>query len=561
MVKLQTTLKRLLLTVGILLLGTLVACGGGGGGVSVGDSGGGGVAVAGGGGSGAAPGDGGAATPTAVEIPALDTVSDLPYITGVVAGGSFSVSSLKSVRATKAILTVGDPFSSLPHNAATAVACETGLQWRMMLDGSMRSDINLCTTKVAGTQASAAGINLYDGAVHYYEVINPGSGPSKFKVQFTKDSTVGITGYQAFGCYADASQASYQNYAISGSSITIAAKGYDPIKNIPRSNMSLVGTINAVESTQYDTKVVSYQFSGNSVAAAAHGSMTQTATHMLLNSRAWYGGIPWIYASTDLTNPSGDDPHFYELGAGAGTLTAYGTAMTACWNNALSSVECLAGDYNYDAISGGGTIPTAYDGDPATFTFTGSEASDCVGTAEFTVDNNSAAMTTCIQNFTIDDLGYTVDCADYYPDWLVNVTIDHTASADNGDTLSTNPASPTVFVTETSPEFIISANQSPDQSTFNSSTIVLTRLTPAEDADWLWLRDTAFWGNDIGHTWINDHEYSFAPPTINMSQVQTFSLTIKGGGGGVKNQSAGTLPGDITYYFNVEYGAGGGGGR
>lgn len=379
MVCLRTYIKRLSLIAGVLLLGTLVACGGGGS-VSVGGSGG---DISGGSGAGATPIDtggdggddgelaptGGGGTPVAVEIPALGDVNNLPFISGVVVNSTSSslsaqLSTSKSFKPSKSMLpqaAVAAPEGGIILSGAedfdandSMTACATAQQWQdIWKKNSQTNDFALCKIKATVQLAEDNAIDPYDEAYHIFE-----DGTSKTRFRVIRNSSNVIQNLEFSTCDVDVhtglgTQTSYSLYTISGETITISTKYFTQsleVAALPtqagRFNTgnvaTLAGTLYAEDPTQYTAKSITnlstsdmwrddgagtyhLETANNSISA-----LVQEPDRVLIDSGSYeyrtVGGVildtTGLYSSATITNPDGTTfiPANYRMFQGAGTL-------------------------------------------------------------------------------------------------------------------------------------------------------------------------------------------------------------------------------------------------
>lgn len=282
---LRSYMKRLSLVAGVLLLGTLVACGGGGS-VSVGGSGG---DISGGSGAGATPIDtggddgelaptGGGGTPVAVEIPALGDVNNLPFISGVVVNSTSSslsaqLGTSKSFKPSKSILpqtAVAAPEGGIILSGAedfdandSMTACATAQQWQdIWKKNSQTNDLALCKIKATVQLAEDNAIDPYDEAYHIFE-----DATSKTRFRVIRNSSNIIQNLEFSTCDGSGTQTSYSLYTISDQTITISTKYFT--QNLEAAALpsqasrfntgnvaTLTGTLYAEDPTQYTAKSI-----------------------------------------------------------------------------------------------------------------------------------------------------------------------------------------------------------------------------------------------------------------------------------------------------------------
>lgn len=506
------TIRRVLLGLGILFLATASACGAGGG-------------------SNATPSVGGS-SPVAIEIPA---VSGLPFASGTVISSSGSLSApTKSMGKTVAI--TGNPAATAN---ASFHACKTHNSIGMMTDAMLRSDVNTCILQAVSSTAEAKGVNLYSGKDVIYSVNtnNSTEAPNKFKVNITRDANQNITKSTLYGCNASGQNA-FQQYQISGSTVTISEKGYDPVSKLVRSVISVEGTVSSTDSTQFvDSKSGTFRFSGDTLMTGANtgtGLMTQYPASVLVNTLFVPGGSQHLVGSADFSNATSGaafDPRSYQMGAGAATFTQYDVTRVGCWEGTvLLPVTCLATDSNYIAMSreAATTPDILYD----VYGFSGSEIWDCTGKDAFAVSDYGSAVNSCLEKFSLN--WSEIDCSalDTNTTWLVQAT-DGT-----GGSLSTTEGSPT-NVTTGAGILYISENWAANTSSFNNTTIQLTDLTTNAAV------------NLYGETWNSTHKELLAYYSYSN---HNYKLVITGGASGIKSASGSTLSASKTYYFMVNGG-------
>lgn len=486
-------------------------------------------------GGGAAPtGIGG--TPVAVEVPALGSVSDLPFASGIVMGGSGSISApLKSVN--KSVAITGTPFTSATKSYH---ACKMFNSTGLMMDAILRSDVNTCILQAVATQAKTAGVNLYSGSDVIYSV-NTNSNteaPSKFKVNITRNSSNVITQSKLYACNSSPQQNVYQAYQISGNDVSIYAKGYDPVSNLMRSLITVEGTVSSSDTTQFvDSKTGTFRFYGDSLmtgATTGTGIMTQYPSNVVVNTLFIPGGSQHLVGSADFTNTTSGatfDPLLYQMGAGAATFTQYDVTTTGCWDGTLLlPVTCLASNSNYVAMAAktATTPDILYD----IYGFGTGEQWDCLGTDSFTISDYDTAVNSCIARFTLDWSETDCSTLDTNTTWLVQAT------DGNGTNLSTTEGTYT-NVTTGAGGLYISSNWATNTSTFNDTTIQLIDLTTNTAVD------------IYGETWNSTNKELFVYYGYTN---HNYKLTITGGASGIKSASGSTLPASKVYYFMVNGG-------
>lgn len=516
-----TTMRRVLLGLGILLLASASACGGGGG-------------------SSAAPSAG--SDPVAVEIPALGEISGLPFASGNVIAISGSLSApVKSIGNThfntgKTVAITSNPAAS---SDASFHACKMHNSTGMMTDAMLRSDVNTCILQAVADQAEAAGVNLYSGSDVIYSVNTNGNTdvPDKFKVNITRNSSNAITQSVLQGCIG--SQFSvYQKYLISGNDVSIYAKGYDPVSKLARSLITVEGTVSSSDPTQFvNSKGGIFRFFGDSLMSGATtgtGYMTQYPASVLINTLFVPGGSQHLVGSADFSNATSGatfDPRAYQMGAGAATFTQYDVSSTGCWEgNALLSMTCDTTDSNYIAQSR--ETSTTPDIQYDVYAFTESEGWACDGDPTFTISDYESAVNNCISRFSIN--WSETDCSTLNTNttWLVQAT------DGAGGSLSTTEGTYT-NVTTGAGNLYISSNWAASTSTFNDTTIQLTDLTTNTAVDL------------YGETWNSTSKelllyYGYSN--------HNYKLTITGGTSGIRSASGSSLSASRTYYFMVNGG-------
>lgn len=403
MANLQSTLKRLSLAVGILLLASFSACGGGGG-VSIG---GGGGDIGGGsgititddgddGGGELAPGGGGG-TPVAVEIPALGDVNNLPFVTGEVVGvisNSLSAQlstgkSIQSVQSLQPQAATSPPDGGILLSGEeefeagdSMTACATAQQWQSIWKkNSQTNDLALCKIKASVQQAEDNDVDPYDGNYH---ILTTDEGSKKIRFRVIRDSSNLIQRLEFFACQGSPSpiQESYSLYTVSGRSITIYTKYYSqaiidvatPPNLYNEGNIAtLTGTLYEADPTTYTAKNLVNLHTrellisdGSTYSAStrdnAISALTQGPSSVLIDEGTYeyrevddttttYG----LYSSADISNPSGINfnPANYRMFQGAGVLTDadliksyYGYA-----DNYVAQPDSLSECWNNDMLS------------------------------------------------------------------------------------------------------------------------------------------------------------------------------------------------------------------
>jgi hypothetical protein len=494
-----------------------------------------------GGGGGAAP-TGGGGTPVAVEIPALGSVGDLPFASGVVIAGSSDLSApFKSATHSttalgKTVAITGNPASS---SATSFHACKMHNSVGMMTDAMLRSDVSTCILQAVASQAETAGVNLYSGSDVIYSVNTNSSAdaPNKFKVNITRNSSNVITQSVLQGCNSS-QQNVYQKYQISGNDVAIYAKGYDPVSKLTRSLITVNGTVSSSDSTQFvDSKDGTFRFYGDTLISGATtgtGFMTQYPSNVVVNTLFVPGGSQHLVGSADFSNSTSGatfDPTAYQMGAGAATFTQYDATTIGCWEGtSLLPVTCLTSGSNYVAMAA--ETSTTPDIQYDVYGFTTAEQWDCQGSDSFTVTNYDSAVDSCIDRFTLN--WSEIDCSslDTNTTWLVQAT------DGVGTSLSTTEGTYTNITTGAG-NLYISSNWAANTSSFSDTTIQLTDLTTNTTVD------------IYGETWNSTNKelllyYGYSN--------HNYKLTITGGASGIKSASGSTLSASKTYYFMVNGG-------
>lgn len=333
---------RRILSIYVLTLGlslSLLGCGGGGGSLP---------SIGGPGGNNAAP-TGGADSPVAVEIPAVNDIGNLVYVTGEVMGGAVAMSQSKSLNSMAAGgagkgMGIGTPFSK----GKSLAACETSNQfWRMTEVGS-QTDLTLCIVQTSIAPAARdKGIDIADGAAHDFKVTfhkNDGT-TSRLDLRLSLQMENNTAADFRMQACAGGKQIHHNRQVINGNTVKIHSKD---IKDDGRDEVRVDGELNS--NFQYMQKRIYSRDAGEKESGGySHDSTMDQFPHSgtldgfrtfenngSTESARLYSVFDLSYGATSLL----PDPTSYLIGNGAAHYNAYGTIdATECWNGETQEVD------------------------------------------------------------------------------------------------------------------------------------------------------------------------------------------------------------------------------
>lgn len=438
----------------------------------------------------AAP-SGGVDTPVAVEIPAVNTISEIAYITGpVVAAVSGDLASKSASSLKVATTDTYGPGSSLN-------ACQTANVTRELLNSGSRADSTICLLKnEIAPDMTTAGIDIYDGNDHDVAIWSSSQGETGlFKMRFniTKNNSDAITQIIMYTCEctdSDCSSSTQSNYTkevfnSEGSDVTITSK---VVETDYSATIAVTGTLNA--DVQYLSKTVTQSDRQENSGSMGGGDtlsqralMTQDATtgtvdgFQTINGNTSHAERIYSYLGITYTgDPAADlDLTQYDLGTGAGRYIDDILDQTNCWdeNGDVASFPCTP--YS-DAIQD--KTPMEVTDIPAvSFVVGESDYIDCSTVIpEFTRGselNPVAVETSTCSGFQELDSHMSCYTSTYaiYASFTVTPTI-------NGATLSTDMNNPTRV--GTAPTLVITTNYPPQPTMFTTSSVSLA-VPPLEN--------------------------------------------------------------------------------
>lgn len=504
-------LKPILLVLGIAFMATWTACGGAGS-------------------SGAAP-TGGGDTPVTVDIPAVNTASDLVYMTGpVVSIGSGSLSAKSTKSMDKDILKNISTGSAFTGNSYTA--CQTSNVTRELLKSASNADMELCF--LAGyiiPALQAQGVEVYNRDVDAGLWVKTGQGTGKLLLRFNiqRNSSNAITDFKMYIC-SDTSQTQFthETFSADGESVTILGK---EVGSDYTATNNVTGDLSAGQYTSKHVEQSSYQESGGSIRTQS-STMDQLATSATVNGFSVNAGLTtqqiriysvfgFLYGGL-LTDPL--DLGLYYMTSGAGHLIDNGfvTASGDDLVNDVDGISCWDTDGNVASTEGCSSAitqePVAVSTvSPATYS-TGETidcsvlvAEDLANTLAYTYGSESNPLE--IENSTCSgfaELDSHMDCYDLvYGDFTVTVTI-------GGNTPSTISDRPSILGT-TTPTIILTTNFPAYQSSFIAQLAILTAPTPYSGNV---LSDRDF----TSDKWSGNGTILTLHPTLVTGRVYTFTL-------------------------------------
>lgn len=511
------------------------------------------TACGGGTGGGAAP-TGSSGTPVAVEIPAVNDISDIVYLTGpvvTVAGGNLSAKSATPFKvATTATYGSG----------SAQTACETANVMNGLLKSGALPDLEICLLKndIASGMA-AQGIDIYDGQNHDAAIwVSKSSGIelAKFRFNITRNSDDFITQFTMYVCACANAQCSVSSqseytkevFNPDSNSVTITSKS---VEEDYSSSMAVTGTLNS--SVQYLTKSItqSDRQVSNGTTFTQSSTMVEDATTALVDgfqrASATTTQDVRIYSYLGFTytgDPAADiDLALYNYGAGAGNLIDDILSETQCWdgNGLVASFPCAP----YSTAIEGKTPMTVSDVPAVTFVPGASDYVDCSTIAPSytagSASNPISIETSACSGFK--DLDSHMDCYDdIYGGFTVAVTI-------NGNALSTDKNRPSRV--GTTPTIVLTTNYTPYTGSFfanlngNTGTIVLQADDPYGGSI---LTSTDFESSDwvSAATAQNPEAMSLSfQPTLNASHG-TYTFTL---GTDLSGINLDKIPAALTYYI------------
>lgn len=341
-------------TLGLLV--SLLACGGGGG-----TGGGGGIGNGTTAGNGAAPTSSGG-PPIAIEIPAVQDINDLVYISGQVMSNAVSLSQSKTSKS----LAVGTEnkgigISTKFSEGKSQAACETSNQfWRMTEVGS-RTDLTLCVLQTdIAPAAERKGIHIADGEAHDFAVtVHDADGStSKMDLRLSLKIPQGAPAEFIMQACGGGKQALYNRQTVTGNSVRISSR---EVKGDGRSEIHADGEINA--DFQFVKKTVAFRDAGKKdTHTYSHDSTLEQFSHSgILDGFSTHENgenkeSAQLYSAFDLSYGSSSllpDPTAYLIGDGAAHYKAYGVLdVTECWDGDTLEKKGGTCDPYLDMVSG-----------------------------------------------------------------------------------------------------------------------------------------------------------------------------------------------------------------
>ncbi|PIR20091.1 MAG: hypothetical protein COV45_08955 [Deltaproteobacteria bacterium CG11_big_fil_rev_8_21_14_0_20_47_16] len=487
----------------------------------------------------AAP-SGGVGIPVAVEIPSLDSVGDLLYITGpVVMDGGANISA-KSVKAANQSVAKGMGLTSKFGNSLNA--CETrNFFWGMMSDGA-QTDLELCLLKnYVAPSLTNAGVNMYDGNYHNASIkVDVGHGMSDviFRFRLVKDDSGNLSKFNLYACEAGV-QTLYSSQTITGDTAIITSKN---LENGNRHIINATGSLN--DSAQYTSKVIDSEHydptDDNSTIRTRKGEMIQEQTNATLSAFYKRAGETEVVQERifsafgiDYAGPIILDPSQYQILNGAGHLIYGHTDQTECWdangNKSSDPRDCNP----YLAIVEQNS-PMAVQ-DVAPISFSADESVNCALLDDITTAPPVEIANSVCSGFALDN--NQVDChAKVDGEFAVVATI-------NGELLSTDASNPT-SVTLT-PTILLSLSYEPYLASFNSGNII---LEPYEGNIPVNYGNNLIGDDDFSvENW--SHDYTRLTLTHHLTPGTVYRLTLTKDLGGVGSMNHPTAAG--VYYISV----------
>ena len=480
-------------------------------------------------GGGAAPtGSGG--TPVAVEIPAVNDIGDIMYITGpVVASGSGNLSA----KSLGGISTAKDSLSATYSTGESINACITANVMRGVFKSGAMPDVMSCILKnyVEPGMATQGVTNIYTGqnfdAAAWVQKSH-GVEQVKFRFNIPKNSTGSLAQFTVYvcGCVDEAchisSQTQYMKQIYEENAVTITSKeietsGYSSI-------VGVTGTTKIVDDiAQFDSKTIT-QSSRNETTNNEGDTSTYTQRTIFLQGedavtvdgfqRGAGEGISdtRVYGNFGFTYTGVPAPYVdfdkYDYGAGASNLIDGLLDQTQCWDGdgKIAAFPCIP--YSTGII---GKTPMAVSDVPAA-AFEGVEVIDCsaiVPTYTQGTKNRPLTIETSLCS-GFKELDSHMEC---YTDIYGRFTV---TPSYNGTTLSTNAASPTI-VTSSTPTIRLTTNYNAGVLTFNAGNLqVSTYNAPPGWESLVGTVDSDYnnWNSDVTvlsltyNTLYNTFEYS-----------------------------------------------------
>lgn len=480
-------IRRFLLGLGIVALAGLSACSAGGGSsVTPSDSGGGVIAV---------------------EIPAVNDVNDLVYITGPLVAGAGADLSAKSL--TKKLGMVGNPFTPIPDASNSVIACETNKLTRGLIsDGSM-ADLILCTMKsmledfvTIATPVVAATID--DGTDKDVVIwVESDDGPRQVRARvnmarYDSGSMEGsIREFTMYFCGWNGTQHTqnlYLNETFGPSgAITIHSTGNDTSNsgqntNYYYSKINVTGNLDA--DAKYTGKTIIQQhYEEDSDGNAIGRTYTQKATlthvsdeeatingfgreHNVLLDETYdtriFSDFAFMYNEGVTTTVQ--DNSLWAIFAGAGRYLDVQFDNTECWNDRGKVDSSACGDYLTEVLKPANE-PAAVDEtiNADSLGYAAGETYDCSTTPLYGIatgkpgsESNPLVLSTLTECAGFGELdSETMSCYDNtYGDFTVTPSY-------NGVTLSTLANAPTI-VTSSTPIVQLTTNYPPSLKSFDN---------------------------------------------------------------------------------------------
>lgn len=463
-------IRRILLGLGILALAGLSACGGGGG-------------------SGATPSDSGGGV-IAIEVPAVNSVSDIMYISGPVGTSVGSNLSAKSLSPYKVAL--GSTFG--PNTATTKYslnACESANNFKGLLNTAAHPDLITCLYKNEITLPSTFYDGQYHGGLLYisqhdtevlmkirlkFETIpDPNDSSKKFITDFTLH--ICRCADNSDPTCASSTQTSYMNqtYNINGA-VTIAAK--DVEENYSGTS-AVTGTIAGTTpaTIHYESKTVTqseFQDHGSGSSRSQSSILTQPRDTTIATVEGFIrrkGNITQdsvIYAKAELDytgDPVKMDLSKWNLNTGSAWLVDDILDQKQCFddNGVIATYPCAPYSDPFTATT---PVTLMTPSDIPLTSFSGVEVVDCSSIVLDVDPIGSHGNAFVLENSTsctgFSELDSNEDCyRDIYGDFTTTVTIDGI----NESALSTTSGSPTLIGT-TTPTIVVTTNFTPYRASF-----------------------------------------------------------------------------------------------
>ncbi len=427
-----------------------------------------------------------------VEIPAVNSVSDLAYITAPVVGVSSDLSAKSAMNTSKSLATGAGSSPNL---------CETTNITNGLISDGSQSDLELCMVKnLVGSDTTIYNGQDYD--VGIWIKTDQGAQEALARFKIVAEPYIAATGKHgpitAFTLYVcdNGSQVSYTNETFtagtSSTAVTISTTGKDNNSqgNFQR-KVGVSGNLNA--SAQYIEKTILQQHY-QTTSHQNPSDLTQTVTNTFTQeatfnqqdaAKATVNGFSRNVESHRPTLPT-DVRIFASFGfignidnaldqilSGAARFIDIELDTTECWNEngwVIDSNSAQCSPYMADVLNPANTPEPIQPITSSDLDFTASETIDCASIRPGTNVIGSQSNPIDLQSVT-ECQGFGPLKSDYpcFENTYSSFTV---TAAVNGQAASFDPASPTM-VSSTAPTLTLTTNYAPSLPTFNESDLKL----------------------------------------------------------------------------------------